>query len=98
MQLLVSSHPVQVQQVLPNDGIIMEHLIKLAQLEEQNLIIIRPLNLPILMHGRRECFPLLLRDVQGCRVVLGMVRPPLLRIHNILLPYEQWEGTHNVPS
>ena len=52
MELLGTAHPVQVEKLLTDDGIVVEDFIELAELEEQNLVKVVLLDLPELLLGR----------------------------------------------
>jgi hypothetical protein len=62
MKFLRTSHPVQIEEFLTNNCIVVENLIKLSKLEEKNLLKVVLLNLPVLTHSWCEKFPFLLRD------------------------------------
>lgn len=57
VQLFGSTHPVEVEQLLADDCVTEENLVKLSQLEEENLLKIVHLKAPVLRHRRGEVFP-----------------------------------------
>lgn len=50
MQLLVLTHPSEVQHFIAQNRIVVENLVKLAQLEEDDLVEVFFFDLPVLDH------------------------------------------------
>jgi len=73
MELFGATHPVKIEEFLAYDGVIVEDLVEFTQLEEEDLFKVVLLDLPVLTHGRGEGLPLLVRDVQGRRVVVRVI-------------------------
>lgn len=92
VQLLGSTHPVEVEQFLTDDCVTEENLVELAQLEEKNLLKVVHFELPELRHCRRKVFPVGLGDQQSCWVVVWMVRSPILLVSDVLRLQEFREG------
>ena len=85
MKFLGASHPVKIKNFLTYDCIIVEYLIELAQLEQHNLLIVCAFYAPVLSHCWSEVFPLLLRNVKSCGVILRMIRSTFLSIKYVFL-------------
>lgn len=73
MKFLGSTHPVQVQNFLAQDGILGKKLIELAELKEENLLVVVLLECPELLHAGSETFPVVLLDQESGRVIVGTV-------------------------
>jgi hypothetical protein len=63
MELLRTAHPIKIKEPLAYNGVVVEDLIELAQLEKEYFVKILALDLPVLFHGRCEIFPFLLGNV-----------------------------------
>lgn len=75
-----TAHPIEVKELLTYNGVVVEDLVEFAEFEQQNLLIISSLDLPVLSHRWCEPLPAVLRDVQSRRVIVGMIRSPLLKV------------------
>ena len=74
----------QVNIFVADVGILVVNNEEMTPSVEHNLVIILRLDLPVALHARRECVPLSLWDVDRGRVVICMVRAPLLLITNVI--------------
>jgi len=82
VQFLGAAHPVEIEELLTDDSISVKDLVELAQFEEEDLIEIVLLQLPVLMHARGELWPLMLWDMKRGRVIILFARPlSLLVLH-----------------
>ena len=83
-------HPSQIEHFLANYGIVIEHFIELAQLEEHYGIVMLGFHLPILTHCRRKVLPFLRGNVQSRWVVIGIIRPSALCISDMFVFNIPW--------
>ena len=86
MKFFVRAHPVEVKEAVAGDGVFVEYFVELAQAEEENLIIMKLLQSPILYHGPRQTRPSLIRNMYAAFIILRVVRPPQICItYNVRL-------------
>ena len=84
VQLLRAAHPVEVEQLLADDRVIVEDFVKFTEFEKEDFLEVFLLQLPILAHAGCEVFPELLRDEHSAIVVIRVVRPPPLFVLDVL--------------
>ena len=70
------AHPLEVQVAVADRCVLVEHLVELAQLEQNHLVEVLALYAPVLLHCLRHAFYRLARHVQTCWVVLRVIRSP----------------------
>lgn len=82
-------HILQIHVLISNCCIIIEHLVKFAQLEEDDFIKILAFYFPELTHRGCEFTPCLLWDIQSCGVVVWVTRASFLGVKTMLFlsPY-----------
>jgi hypothetical protein len=90
MELLCSSHPVEVEQLLAHDGIHVEDLVKLAELEQENLLKIVLFDLPILDFAPGKFFPVLVRNMESCVIVAFVTGSALVVVLYMIILKEFW--------
>ncbi len=89
MKLLrVSLHPVQIEELVTDHGILVEELVELAKLEEYYGIVSLALDFPELFHGWTKPVPFIVRDEKGSWVIFRVVWPPTLGITDAIVPDE----------
>ena len=62
MQLFSSAHPVQIQQLLADDCVVVKNFVKFSEFEENDLLKVVLFDLPKLVHARCKRSPRLFRD------------------------------------
>ena len=62
MEFFGASHPVEVENFLTDNGVVIEDFVELAQFKEENLIKVVLFDVPILVHGGSEATPSIFRD------------------------------------
>ena len=91
MELLAASHPVQIKQFLTNNRVQEEDFVELPQLEEENLFEIIYFQVPVLPHAWRGGIQILLRNVKTRWIILGIIWPTLLLVHELVRFQEFWK-------
>ena len=69
---------------MANDCVIVEYFVEFAQLEEEYLFEVRLLQIPKLRHATRKVFPFVWRNIESGVIVVWVIRPPLLFIHQVV--------------
>ena len=63
VQLLRVAHPIEVQQFVAQNGIVVKDLIELSKLEKEHFFKVVLLKVPILSHARRKVLPFTRRNM-----------------------------------
>ena len=84
MQLFRVPHPVEVKQLIAQNGILVEDFVEFSQFKEKDFLIVVLLQVPVLGHTCCEVFPIGGWYVKSGWVILWMIRSTPHFIHNFV--------------
>ena len=84
VQLFGTSHPVEVEDLLTDDCIVIENFVKLAEFEEKYLVKVVLLDLPKLNFGGSKGGPFLFWDEERGRVIIWIIEFVALKISDLI--------------
>ena len=96
MQLFGTSHPVEVEDLLTDDGIVIENFVKLAEFEEKYLVKVVLLDLPKLYLGGSKGGPFLFWDEERGRVIIWIIEFVALKVSDFIFFDKIWSSIKDV--
>ena len=91
MKLFGPTHPIQVEDLLADNGVLEEYFVELAKLEKEDLFKVVHFELPVLCHRRRKVFPAEVWDEERCWVVVRVIGSVVMLVPDICRFEKLWE-------